>query len=126
MIVLWVIVMTASAVASLIVLFGLTQAKSAPQEASAFALALAVAVIPYIFARCFEALSQQDWRQAMRAQLGELVDLTRRTVPAPTHAPTAALPVGASPPATPARRRSLEEVAAMRERERERTGRIPE
>jgi exosortase/archaeosortase len=45
------ITLVMTAIAAMVLVFGLGAAKSAPQEAAAAALAIALAVIPYVFTR---------------------------------------------------------------------------
>lgn len=61
----WAITWIASVIAGLILAWTLTSAKGAPQEASGAALAMAFAVIPYVFTRALEAMTVIDWRKAM-------------------------------------------------------------
>jgi len=46
----------AACLAAAVLFFGLIGAKGAPQEAAIGAIALAIAVIPYVFSRCVEKL----------------------------------------------------------------------
>jgi hypothetical protein len=53
---------------SAVILLGtLATAKGAPQEAAGAAIALAVAVIPYVFTRAIEAFEAAAWREKMLA-----------------------------------------------------------
>jgi|GEM_PF-4946742 len=59
-IVLWVGVCGAVCISGLILLGGMTSANGAPQEAVVICLALAVAVIPYIFARAITEIAKMN------------------------------------------------------------------
>jgi hypothetical protein len=52
----WGITLLATCFAVLALIAMLSQAKGSPQEASAAALALCIAIIPYVFTRCAEGL----------------------------------------------------------------------
>jgi hypothetical protein len=52
----WVITAVAAALATLFFVSGTAEANGAPQEAAAAAMALAIAVIPYVFTRCIEGM----------------------------------------------------------------------
>ena len=56
-------------VAALVLLTGMFTAQSAPQEAAIAALAIAIAVIPYVFFRVLQALRQADDLAAIRRLL---------------------------------------------------------
>ena len=62
LILLWIAVCLAAGVATLILISGMAAASGAPQEAVVCALAVAVAVIPYVFTRAVEgiALASKD------------------------------------------------------------------
>lgn len=53
---LWAVSGSASLIAGFVLVAGVTAANGAPQEASAAAIAIAVAVIPYVLARAWEGL----------------------------------------------------------------------
>ncbi len=54
--VIWIAVMVAAVIALLVFIIGVTAANGAPQEAAASAMAVAIAAIPYIFARAVSEL----------------------------------------------------------------------
>lgn len=56
----WLLTLFAACIAAVIFLAMMTEAKSAPQQAAAAAMALAVAIIPYVFTRCVEGLCRPD------------------------------------------------------------------
>jgi hypothetical protein len=60
---LWSLTLIGSLLAGAILFVGLTAAKGAPQEASVAAIALCVAVIPYVFTRAAEGIGQATWRR---------------------------------------------------------------
>ena len=43
--------------------------KGAPQEAAGAAIALCIAVIPYVFTRAVEGIGKASWRKEMLAEL---------------------------------------------------------
>lgn len=53
---LWICVIGAAAFAALVLVAGLGTATGAPQEAVICALAVAIAVIPYVFTRAVEGI----------------------------------------------------------------------
>ncbi len=53
----WGITLAGAVVAGVVAVAGFTNAQSAPQEAAAAGMAVAIAVIPYIFARAVQQLS---------------------------------------------------------------------
>lgn len=65
MIVLWILTMLGSIAGAGITYMTLTTAKSAPQEASGIAFALAAAILPYIFTRAVESILVANWRQEL-------------------------------------------------------------
>lgn len=60
----------------LIVLAGLQHATSAPQQAAVAAVAVAVAIIPYVAARAIEGMLTDAWRKKMLAAQNKLVAAT--------------------------------------------------
>lgn len=67
-----VVTAIAAVLAFLILVIGLNMANGAPQEASIAAIAVAVAVIPYVFTRAlagFSSLTAEQVRDAMAAAL---------------------------------------------------------
>lgn len=58
-----------SILGGIVLLFGFMGAKSAPQEAASAALAVALAVIPYVFFRALQLSKQSEDTQAMREAL---------------------------------------------------------
>lgn len=56
LVLLWIGVLFAAGLAALILLSGMSTASGAPQEAVVCALAVAVAVIPYVFTRAVEGI----------------------------------------------------------------------
>jgi hypothetical protein len=56
----YVIALLASLLAGLILVLGLVTANGAPQESAVAAIAVAVAVIPYVFARAVEKLGKPE------------------------------------------------------------------
>ena len=58
----WVLVLFSTIAAGGVFLVTLSSAKSAPQEAAGMAIAVALAVIPYVFARSLEGIRHADDR----------------------------------------------------------------
>lgn len=58
-----------SILGAIVLALGFTGAKSAPQEASAAALAIALALIPYVFFRVLQLTKQSADSKAMREAL---------------------------------------------------------
>jgi len=52
----WVVALAGAVVAGVVAVSGIMNAQSAPQEAAAAGMAVAIAVIPYVFARAVQAL----------------------------------------------------------------------
>lgn len=50
----YIITLISACFGLLVLIFGFSGAQSAPQEAAATALAIALAVIPYVFSRCLQ------------------------------------------------------------------------
>ena len=61
--VLWVLTLLAAMAGALLGVAGILEAKGAPQEASAAAIALAIAVIPYCFTRACEKVANVTQEQ---------------------------------------------------------------
>jgi ABC-type polysaccharide/polyol phosphate export permease len=53
---LWFLTSLAAIFAAFALVFGVAHANGAPQEASSAAIAVAIAVIPYVFARAWESM----------------------------------------------------------------------
>lgn len=62
---LWAITVVATVVAAFIAMWSIVGATGAPQQAAGAAVALCVAVIPYIFTRCFERIGNAGWQRKM-------------------------------------------------------------
>ena len=60
----------------LVVLADLQHATSAPQQAAVAAVAVAVAIIPYVTARAIEGMLTSSWRKKMLAAQNRLVMAT--------------------------------------------------
>lgn len=56
----WMVTILACIIAGALFIFTITSSKGAPQEAAGAAMACAVAIIPYVFARAVEKLSNND------------------------------------------------------------------
>lgn len=63
----------AALAAELLFLFGISSATSSPQQAATAGMALATAVIPYVFFRAAQAMKQTEDVEAIRRLLEELV-----------------------------------------------------
>lgn len=63
----------AAFVAALMFLFGIGSATTAPQQAAIAGMALAIAVIPYVFFRAAQAMKQTEDVEAIRRLLEELI-----------------------------------------------------
>jgi hypothetical protein len=110
----WVCVALAAALAALVLVGGLATANGAPQQAAVAAVAVAIAVIPYIFARAIEGWESATWRALMieltqkgRADFKAGTDSlwkqldAIRSMAAPSLPPTWAEPRSAGPSAAP-------------------------
>ena len=64
-----------SILGGIVLLLGFMGAKSAPQEAASAALAIALAVIPYVFFRALQLSKQSEDTQAMRDALEGIKEL---------------------------------------------------
>jgi hypothetical protein len=65
MVFLWACTGLGSVLGVLILMSVLATAKGAPQEAAGAAIALCCAVLPYVFTRAFEAVSEGSWRREL-------------------------------------------------------------
>lgn len=59
----WIVTLIATALAAWQLVADLSRANEAPQQAAAAAIALSFAIIPYIFTRCVEKLSDPEPRE---------------------------------------------------------------
>lgn len=59
----------AAIAAAIVLVFGMKSAQSAPQEAAIAAMAMAIAVIPYVLFRALQSMSQTDELTAIRQLL---------------------------------------------------------
>jgi hypothetical protein len=66
---LWVLTLIASIVAGLVLVVVLAAAKGAPQEASGAAIALCIAIIPYVFTRAIEGIVSATWRESILSEV---------------------------------------------------------
>ena len=71
MILPWIVTMLGSVAGAGIAYVTLTTAKGAPQEASGMAIALAAAILPYVFTRAVESISVANWRQELLAAVSK-------------------------------------------------------
>ncbi|PWC54251.1 hypothetical protein ABNQ39_20865 [Azospirillum sp. A26] len=55
--VLWLLTAVASVIAGLVMFVGISKANGAPQEAAVSAMALGIAIIPYVFTRAWEGMA---------------------------------------------------------------------
>ncbi|MCX7366741.1 MAG: hypothetical protein NTV97_33680 [Alphaproteobacteria bacterium] len=67
MIAMWILTLVAAGFAAMTALGGVVSAKSAPQEAAVAAIALCIAVIPYVFTRALDGIAATTWRKEMLA-----------------------------------------------------------
>ncbi len=66
----WLATIAAAIAAAMLLAFGLLLGGGgAPQQAAVAAIALAVAVIPYVFTRALDGMAQSSWRKKMLAAL---------------------------------------------------------
>ena len=65
----YIITLISTCFASLVLIFGFSGAQSAPQEAAAAALAIALAVIPYVFSRCLQIAADRKIRKEMHEEI---------------------------------------------------------
>ncbi len=71
MIVLWILTMLGSVAGAGMAYITLTTAKGAPQEASGMAIALAAAILPYVFTRAVESILVANWRKELLAAVSK-------------------------------------------------------
>lgn len=88
----YVVTLISACFGALTLMFGFSGAQSAPQEAAAAALAIALAVIPYVFSRCVQITSDRRSSQKRHEELMEAVRSKSNLGPASTDpaAPTVA------------------------------------
>lgn len=80
MVVFWVVTLLAACAAGFQLVDTFASATSAPQQAAGAALAVAIAVIPYIFTRCLQSIREADWHDETVKHLVGLRDDFRRGV----------------------------------------------
>ena len=61
----WFVTLISAVLASLVIAFTLVVAKGAPQEAAGYAMACALAIVPYVFTRAAVALAAPDLRDSI-------------------------------------------------------------
>ena len=60
----WVLTLMCTLASGFVILFTMAGAHSAPQEAAGYAMACAMAVVPYVFARAGESIIRASKRDA--------------------------------------------------------------
>lgn len=81
-----VVTFLCSIIAATVLVVGQLAAKSAPQEASVAALALAIAVIPYVFTRCLQMSADRANLKALQRMVDLLETQERRATAAASKA----------------------------------------
>lgn len=71
---LYVVTLISSAIGGLVLLGGVVGARSAPQEAAGAAMAIALAVIPYVFTRCVQLANDYKERRESTRKLIDLLE----------------------------------------------------
>jgi len=74
---IWLLPIFGALIGGLLVVLTAVGAKSAPQEAAGYAMALAFAVVPYVLARSVMAMTDKAWEadvKAMRKALETMRD----------------------------------------------------
>lgn len=79
----FVITLLSTSLAALLLLFGFSSAKSAPQEASIAALACAMAIIPYVFSRCIQINADRNANAEALKRIADLLEAQRARSPEP-------------------------------------------
>lgn len=64
--ILWVITLLSSLLAGFVIVVTTAAGRSAPQEAAGYALACALAIVPYVFTRAAQALKGPDRGESTR------------------------------------------------------------
>lgn len=64
--ILWFLTLLSTLLAALVVLFTTATGQSAPQQAAGYALACALAVVPYVFTRAAQAIKGPDRGESTR------------------------------------------------------------
>jgi ribosomal protein L40E len=85
---LWICTVLMACVAALFGFDAQVNAKSAPQQAAGAAIALCLAIIPYIFSRAIEGVVTASWRQKVIDHLAALKKPEPLTSGHPLAAPT--------------------------------------
>jgi Na+/melibiose symporter-like transporter len=65
----YIITLISTCFGLLVLIFGFSGAKSAPQEAAAAALAIALAVIPYVFSRCLQITADRKVKKQRHEEI---------------------------------------------------------
>ena len=68
----WVVTGFAACIAGALLFLTVKTANGAPQEASGAAIAMAICVIPYVFARACQAFTEMDRQKEMLGALNEI------------------------------------------------------
>ncbi len=80
----YVVTLISACFGALTLIFGFGSARSAPQEAAAAALAIALAVIPYVFSRCVQISSDRKSSKRRHEELLEVMRSKSNSIPAST------------------------------------------
>lgn len=75
--ILWFLTLLSSLLAALTILFTTVAGQSAPQQAAGYAMACALAIVPYVFTRAVEAIKGPDRGESTR----RIVDAIERSRP---------------------------------------------
>ncbi len=65
----YVVTQISTAFGALTLIYGFSNAKSAPQEAAIAAVAMALAVIPYVFSRCIQISADRKVQQKVLEEI---------------------------------------------------------
>ncbi len=69
---LWFLSLMGSIAGGFMLLVAISASNGAPQQAAGAAIALGLAVIPYVFTRCIEGSDTANWRKQMLAEAKKL------------------------------------------------------
>lgn len=71
---LYIITLLSTVVGALVLLFSATGSQSAPQEAAGAAIAIGLAVIPYVFTRCVQLSNDFSHRRDTDSRIIKLLE----------------------------------------------------
>lgn len=90
--VFYIIAALSSALGGLVLLFTIASSSGAPQQAAGAAIAMALAVLPYVFARSIQITNQQSEAKQRHLEIIAIIKASTQLKPALAPASTAEMP----------------------------------